>query len=46
MTDIPELTNEQIERAIPARRNLSTSMRHSLVQFTEQFLLSLMVRVG
>jgi cyclopropane fatty-acyl-phospholipid synthase-like methyltransferase len=29
-----------------ALRNLSTSMRHPVVRFTEQFLLSLMFRVG
>ncbi len=27
-------------------RNLSTPMRHSIARFTEQFLLSLMFRVG
>lgn len=32
--------------AAHAGRNLSTSMRHPIARFTEQFLLSLMLRVG
>ena len=39
-------TEESIRgRNILVRRNLSTTLRHCLLQFTEQFLLSWMSRV-
>ena len=40
------LLNRTTRRVALTERNLSTPMRHSVARITEQFLLSLMFRVG